>query len=137
MNTKSKEPETKETHTICLRINKYNIRVSLNNSRTAKKLMDIIPIESVIKTWGSEIYFSIPLDAELEYGREIVDIGTVAYWPYGRALCIFFGLTPASKTDKPQAISPVSVIGSLMDSKDIRYLGKIKDGTIVKVDNRT
>lgn len=38
---------------------------------------------------GDEIYFSIPLDREIENGKETVEKGDIGYWPPGRALCLF------------------------------------------------
>jgi uncharacterized protein len=64
---------------------------------------------------------------------EVVEIGTVAFWPPGSALCIFFGRTPASISDKPQAASPVTVIGSVIDEESIKNLKGIKDGEEVKI----
>jgi hypothetical protein len=47
--------------------------------------------------WGEEIYFPISLSSEGDPdAREEVEVGTVAYWPPGDALCLFFGPTPAS-----------------------------------------
>ncbi|MFN2226482.1 MAG: cyclophilin-like family protein [Anaerolineae bacterium] len=35
-------------------------------------------------------------------------------WPVGHAFCIFFGPTPASEGDEPQAYSPVNVVGRVL-----------------------
>ena len=42
-----------------------------------------------------------------------MEVGEVAYWPPGQALCIFFGPTPASVGDEPRAASPVNPLGSI------------------------
>lgn len=134
MNTAKEIVHAKETRVLVLKFSSNEIKIRLNNTDTAKKMLEILPVKSRVSTWGDEIYFSIPLDAGLENGREIVDIGTVAFWPPGRALCIFFGPTPASDTDKPRAASPVSVIGGVMDKNDIEHLKNVTGGDTVVVD---
>ncbi len=114
-------------------IKKYKFELQLNNSKTSKKLLKILPLKSTINKWGDEIYFSIPLKTGLEKGVEVVDIGTAAFWPPGNALCIFFGRTPASVGDKPQAASPVTVLGNVINKKSIKGLKNIKDGDKVEV----
>jgi hypothetical protein len=112
---------------------RFTIKVKLNDTKTAKKLFKILPAYSRVNKWGDEIYFSIPMKAEIENGVEVVEVGTVAFWPPGSALCIFFGRTPASISNKPQAVSPVTVIGSVIGEESIKNLKEIKDGEEVKV----
>lgn len=38
---------------------------------TAKKNWEALPIDSRVNTWGDEIYFSIPVDAEPEGGGRV------------------------------------------------------------------
>ena len=71
-----------------------------------------LPLEAHFNTWGEEIYFSIPVEAELdESAQEEVEVGDIGYWPTGRAFCIFFGLTPTSTPKKILPASAVNVIG--------------------------
>ena len=114
--------------TINILTGKLDIKVQLNETKTAKELFKILPINSNVNRWGDEIYFSIPLKANIENGVEEVDIGTVAFWPPGSALCIFFGKTPASQGDKPQAASPVTVIGNIINIEIIKELEKVRNG---------
>ena len=114
--------------TINILAGKLDIKVQLNETKTAKELFGILPISSNVNRWGDEIYFSIPLKANIENGVEEVDIGTVAFWPPGSALCIFFGKTPASQSDKPQAASPVTIIGNIVNMEIIKELKEIRDG---------
>ena len=107
---------------------KLDIKVQLNDTKTAKELLGILPISSNVNRWGDEIYFSIPLKENIENGIEEVDIGTVAFWPPGSALCIFFGKTPASQGDKPQAASPVTIIGNIINIEIIKELKKVRNG---------
>ena len=47
---------------------------TLNDSKTAGALWDALPIDSSAKTWGDEVYFSIPVSAGLENGVEVVAV---------------------------------------------------------------
>ncbi|MDZ7838720.1 MAG: cyclophilin-like family protein [Actinomycetota bacterium] len=49
-----------------------NIKFKLNNTRTASRLETVLPLEANVQKWGNEIYFSIPLEHQLEQGREIL-----------------------------------------------------------------
>ncbi len=120
--------DNKIKKTINILTGQIDIKVQLNETKTAKELLEILPISSNVNTWGDEIYFSIPLKADIENGIEEVDIGTVAFWPPGSALCIFFGKTPASQGNKPQAASPITVIGNIINIEIIRELKKVRSG---------
>ncbi len=123
--------QKKEEKAIILKFYGNDIKIILNETETAYKLLEVLPVEARVNTWGEEIYFPVPLETGLENGIEIVDIGTVAFWPPGSAVCIFFGITPASETDKPQAASPVTIIGKLADKNDIDYLRTVGSGDSV------
>jgi hypothetical protein len=60
----------------------------------------------------------------------------VAYWPEGRAICLFFGLTPISKNDKILAYSPVNIVGKIIDDSSNKYdilnQIKVKTNVIIK-----
>ena len=73
------------------------LTATLNELETANQLWESLPITGRVQIWGDEIYFSIPLNVEEELGsQETVQAGTVAYWPPGSALCLFWGPTPSS-----------------------------------------
>ena len=120
--------DNKIKKTINILTGNLDIKVQLNETKTAKELLGILPISSNVNRWGDEIYFSIPLKADIENGIEEVDIGTVAFWPPGSALCIFFGKTPASQGNKPQAASPVTIIGNIINIEIIKELKEIRNG---------
>lgn len=91
------------------------MEAELNDSPTARMIWEALPITGRANTWGDEIYFEIPVQAEQSPGaRADVEVGELGYWPVGSALCIFFGPTPASTGDKPRAASPVNVVGRVL-----------------------
>jgi hypothetical protein len=117
---------------ITIIVDDIELTAELKATPTSKKILASLPIESRANTWGEEIYFEIPVDADLEeHAVEEVKVGTLAYWPTGRALCIFFGPTPASTGSLPRAYSPVNVIGRI--SGDLSVLKKVGDGAAAKV----
>ena len=104
----------------------------LNETDTASKVWEALPISGSMNLWGDEIYFSIPVEAGLEEDAiEAVNLGDIAYWPQGKALCIFLGKTPASKGDEPRAVSPVNVIGGIEGVEIL--LGRVKQGETINV----
>ena len=119
--------DNKIKKTINILTGQLDIKVQLNETKTAKEFFEILPISSNVNVWGDEIYFSIPLKADIENGIEEVDIGTIAFWPPGSALCIFFGKTPASQGNKPQAASPVTIIGNIINTEIIKELKKVRN----------
>jgi hypothetical protein len=109
------------------------IEAELNDTDTAKKILDALPIEGVISRWGEEIYFSIPVDGSLEDGIEVLEVGDIAFWPPGNAFCIFFGPTPVSTDERPRAAGPVTVIGNILDKKDVEVLKLGSDGQAINL----
>ena len=106
---------------------------ALNDSPTATKVWDALPIEAHGNTWGDEIYFSIPVDAKQEKDAcDLVAVGELGYWAPGTAFCIFFGRTPASTDDRPRAASPVNIIGKI--TGDATVFRKVSSGTRVKLE---
>lgn len=108
------------------------MEAELNDSQTAQLIWEALPIEARGNTWGDEIYFSIPVAADLENSQGVVELGDLAYWPPGTAFCIFFGPTPMSQGDEIRPASPVNVIGKLRG--DPKAFKQVKSGTAVKIE---
>jgi hypothetical protein len=107
------------------------VTAELNETQAAQAIWDVLPVEGAANTWGDEIYFSIPLALELEAGQDVVELGDLGYWPPGKALCIFFGPTPASKGEEIRPASAVTVLGSVVG--DATILKAVADGAPVRV----
>jgi len=112
---------------------KNHITFNLNDSKTAEGLKAILPLQAKAQVWGNEVYFSIPLEQDLEDGKEILEVGDISYWPPGNAFCIFFGKTPASTGQEPRAASPVTVVGHICSQQDVPRLKKIKQVQVVEL----
>ena len=90
------------------------LAATLNELETANQLWESLPITGRVQIWGDEIYFSIPVNVEEQLdSQETVRAGTVAYWPPGSALCLFWGPTPISAPGEIRPASAVNVVGIL------------------------
>ena len=108
------------------------LAAALNDSQTAQAVWNALPITASANTWGDEIYFGTPVDAGLEQGQETVDLGDLGYWPPGRAFCIFFGSTPASRGNEIRPASAVTVIGRV--TGDAALFRQVRAGTSVTIE---
>ena len=99
---------------------------------TSNAIWNALPITGRASCWGEEVYFSTNVSAVEENSQEIVDVGAIAYWPPGQAICIFFGRTPASKDNRPRAASPVNVIGKLLG--DPLLFKKVRNGEKIVIE---
>lgn len=111
---------------------KVDAELTSENPQTAERIWAALPIQGQANRWGDEIYFSIPVSVEEEHSRADVEVGAVAYWPPGSALCIFFGRTPASRSEKPRAASPVNVFAKVKG--DVTVFRNVRDGETVTIE---
>jgi hypothetical protein len=120
---------------IMIIVNSMEVPAELNDSPTAELIWNHLPIEGSANTWGEEIYFSIPVKAELEPGaRDEMRIGELGYWPPGEAFCIFFGRTPMSERDECRAASAVNPVGNILGDPDV--LKSVKGGATVRIEQQ-
>jgi hypothetical protein len=117
---------------IMIKVGAVAVQAQLNDTRTARALVEILPVKAKVNTWGDEIYFDVPLNMEIEDGKGVVDMGDVAYWPDGPSLCLFFGRTPASRGNEIRAASPVTVMGRIVG--DPKILKSVKPGAAITVE---
>lgn len=107
-------------------------RATLDDSRTARAIWDALPIEEAAQTWGDEIYFPVLVSLPEEDAKAVVGLGDLGYWPPGRAFCIFFGPTPASRGDECRPASPVNVFGHV--DEDPTVFKTVRPGTRVRLE---
>ncbi len=109
---------------IQIKVGDIELEAVLNDSRTADAIWEVLPLKARFNTWGDEIYFTIPVNAELENGQELVEVGDLGYWPQGNAFCIFFGPTPMSRGEEVRPASAVTVFGNIIgDSAVLKRAG--------------
>ncbi len=92
--------------------------------RTVDTIVRKLPIEGRAALWKEEVYFDIPIKMGEEKAKPTVETGTIAFWPMGSALCVFFGVS--------QPYSPVSILGKI--TKNLELFRQVKSGTTIKVE---
>ncbi|MCK4521858.1 MAG: hypothetical protein KAU20_04745 [Nanoarchaeota archaeon] len=115
-------------------INNKKWESELNETNTANDIYDELPLEALIKRWGDEIYFGIPLHMELdETATQIVNKGDIAFWPEDDCFCIFFGATPISSENEIKAASKVNIIGKITKGS-LEDFKKVEDNEKVRLE---
>lgn len=109
------------------------LSAELNDSPSADAIYAALPLDAAAQTWGEEIYFTIPVAARLdETAVAVVGVGDLGYWPTGRAFCIFFGPTPASRGDEIRPASAVNRVGRVLG--DAKAFKAVQDGELVRLE---
>jgi hypothetical protein len=102
------------------------LQAEFSDSAAGRVISSSLPLAADMSRWGEEYYGSLGIDIpEDGTERDLMEVGEIAYWRPGKALCIFFGRTPASTDERPRAASPVIPIGRVIAGLDgLRPLGK-------------
>ena len=112
------------------------LTADLNESVSAKALLEKLPLELRMSRWGDEYYGDCGVSVEEgPEARDLMEVGELAIWPPGSALCIFFGPTPASVDEEPRAASNVNPIGRI--SSGAEALKKLGPSIQVRVESLT
>ena len=88
-----------------------------------------MPFKSIVKTWGDEIYFEIPIEKNIDLesdAKDVIDLGEVAYWIDGKSIAIGYGKTPISQNNEIRLAAKTNIWGDAVIN--IKELNKIKDG---------
>ena len=92
--------------------------------RSIDTLFRKMPFEGRAALWKEEIYFEIPVKMGEEKAKPTVETGTIAFWPMGSALCVFYG--------QSQPYSPVNILGKI--TKNLELFKQVKSGTRIRVE---
>jgi hypothetical protein len=92
--------------------------------RTIDTIVRKLPVEGRAALWKEEVYFEIPVKMGEEKAKATVETGTIAFWPMGSALCVFYGHS--------QPYSPVSILGKVTNNLDL--FKQVKSGTRIRVE---
>ena len=118
---------------IFITVGHVSLAAQRSDSATAQAIAVALPIQDLASRWGDEIYFSIPVEMDLETeARSQMQVAELGYWPPGKAFCIFFGRTPASTSDQPCTASAVNPIGRVLD--DTAPLKSVLDGAEARIE---
>ena len=91
--------------------------------RTVDALLRKMPLEGRAALLKGGFYFIVPLQMGLEKPVKTVSSGTIAFWPLGSALCLFY--------DDSTTYSPVNVVGNATFNDVLR---EVQMGTILRVE---
>jgi hypothetical protein len=92
--------------------------------RTIDTIVRKLPVEGRAALWKEEVYFEIPVKIGEEKAKPTVETGTIAFWPMGSALCLFFG--------QSQPYSSVNILGKV--TKNLELFEQVKSGATIKVE---
>lgn len=106
-----------------------------NSPNTVKSFLSSLPFSVELNVWGEEIYSSpSPITIKEENAKSPVSLNDVAYWPSGKAICLFYGPTPMGNKSEIIPASPVNIIGKIKNpDKTVLGLVEGKKGKFVKV----
>jgi hypothetical protein len=93
--------------------------------RTIDMIVRKLPIEGRAAQWKEEVYFETPIKMGEEKAKATVELGTIAFWPMGSAICIFYGTS--------QPYSPVSILGKV--TANLELFKQVKSGTKIRVES--
>ncbi len=106
-------------YTVQIKIpNSDSIILELDDTNSPKTVNDFIkklPFSVDLNVWGDEIYTSeSPINQPEENAKSPVQLNDVAYWPTGKAICLFYGSTPIGKPGEITPASPVNILGKII-----------------------
>ena len=99
---------------INLKFSSYNIVIKLRPTPTANAIKSILPCKSIIKTWGEEIYFEMPIQKDLSLdndAKDVINLGEIAYWIEGKCIAIGYGKTPISQNNEIRLAAKTNIWG--------------------------
>jgi hypothetical protein len=86
-----------------------------NSPKTVNDFVKQLPFSVDLNVWGDEIYTSeSPISQPEENAISPVQLNDVAYWPTGKAICLFYGHTPIGKSGTITPASPVNILGKII-----------------------
>ena len=106
-------------HTVQVKIPNLSLIIleldDTNSPKTVNDFIEKLPFTVVLNVWGDEIYTSeSPITQPEENAKSLVQLNDVAYWPTGKAICLFYGSTPIGNPGEITPASPVNVLGKII-----------------------
>ena len=116
-------------NSIKLKFSNYTLNIKLRSTNTANAIKNILPFKSIVKTWGDEIYFEIPIEKNIDLesdAKDVINLGEVDYWIDGKSIAIGYGKTPISQNNEIRLAAKTNIWGDAV--LDVKELRKIRDG---------
>ena len=92
--------------------------------RTIETIIRVLPVRvRALVYLDSEVFFELPVTLGLEKPTRSIEVGDVAFWPQGNAMCIFF--------KKIEPAGPVNLLGKI--TKGLELFEQVKLRTNITV----
>ena len=119
---------------IRITIGKINIEAELLDTPTAQAIYNNLPFASKAQTWGDEVYFETPVQAEIESNaKDVVEAGELAFWCEGGCIAIGFGPTPISQGNEIRLAAKTNIWAKALN--DVKDLSVVKPGDFIFIES--
>jgi hypothetical protein len=106
------------------------VSATLEDTPTARALVEALPANAKAQTWGEEVYFELPVKAKLEASaKQVVPPGSVCFWVEGSSLALPWGRTPVSQGDESRLVTRCNLLGAI--DGDPRRLASVRGGDTI------
>ncbi len=98
---------------IKLTLGSLELSGELFDTEASQALAARLPLQISLNRWGDEFYGNVgsPMGNLPGDRQEVLEVGDLAFWEPGNALCLYMGPTPASRGDEPRAAGAAHRIG--------------------------
>ena len=105
-------------YAVQIKVSNMSIMLELDDTcspKTVANFIEKLPFTVDLNVWGDEIYTSeSPVIQPEENPKSPVHLNDVAYWPTGKAICLFYGPTPIGNPGDITPASPVNILGKII-----------------------
>ncbi|MBU1213130.1 MAG: hypothetical protein KJ587_17945 [Alphaproteobacteria bacterium] len=103
------------------------LRVKVDATPSAERILAALPLYSNAETWGDSIHFEIPVRGGRDRTARInAEVGSLYYWAEDERLILVYGPTPISGNAEIRLPRPCNLIGRTSD--DLSGLAKVHPG---------
>lgn len=112
---------------VALEIAGIKLRVTLEPTQSAERIVAALPLFSNAETWGDSIHFEIPIPGGRDRTARInAEAGGLYYWAEDERLILVHGPTPISGRGEIRLPRPCNLVGRTSD--DLAALKNVHPG---------
>jgi hypothetical protein len=99
-----------------LQAGRVTLRLQLNQTRTAELIWSVLPLHSIVETWGDSIHFDTPIKTGRERGAKLnVSPADVCFWTEDERVVLAWGPTPISRRNEVRLMRPCNIWAKALD----------------------